>query len=164
MTVEIPLARGRGVALIDDENAELVAPFSWVRHSAGYAVAHARGQGNRQVYMHRLILAPPAGVQVDHINRDGLDNRRANLRLADKRQQQGNIALNARNTSGFRGVSLDSRRGRWAAHIAFNSRSQFLGYFATPEAAAHAYDIAAAAHFGEFAWLNFPPTEQGATK
>jgi len=105
--------------------------------------------------MHRVILDAPPAVEVDHINRNGLDNRRANLRLATRAENTRNAKLSRRNTSGFRGVSFDHFSGRWLAIVKSDGKTYRLGAFATPEEAAFAYDFAAAALHGEFASTNF---------
>ena len=95
------------------------------------------------------------GSEVDHINRDKLDNRRSNLRLVTHTQNCVNASLRVTNTSGFKGVNF--YRGKyWRAYIRVNYRHISLGFFPTAEAAARAYDEAAREHFGEFAFLNFP--------
>lgn len=102
--IEIPLVNDRGLALIDDEDAGLVTGRRWYLTGTGYAAAAAlRGKSRTLVCMHRLLLDPPASAQVDHVNRDKLDNRRANLRVATRSQNQGNAGLRSDNTSGFRG-------------------------------------------------------------
>lgn len=156
MTIEIPLANGRGVARVDDGDAGLVAGFRW-RLSGGYAVAWSGCRPNRVVVaMHRLVLSAPPRVEVDHRDRDKLNNRRSNLRLATTRQNHGNVGRQSNNTSGYKGVCWVPRRG-WVANISDHGRLRHLGYHATAEAAARAYDRAALDVFGEFASLNFNP-------
>lgn len=94
--------------------------------------------------------------QVDHRNGDGLDNRRANLREANRTQNNANARRRVDNTSGFKGVTFDARINRWSARIHVNNQRRSLGYHATAEEAARAYDAAAHEAFGEFARPNFP--------
>lgn len=164
MAREISLANGKGSALVDDEDYELVSQYRWQLDNAGYA---KRGWGeNGRIYierMHRLIMgAPPfEGAQVDHINGDRLDNRRINLRWATRRQNLGNSRRPSNNTSGYKGVSWDEARGMWRADITTSiGRRKFLGYFGTPEKAASAYDGAAIDCFGEFAKTNYALVEK----
>lgn len=154
--IRVALSGGAAHALIDAADLHLVADRSWQFDTTGYAKTERRRNGARtKIYMHRLVLGAVAGQEVDHINRDRLDNRRSNLRLASRWQQSGNTGIRSNNTSGFKGVSLQ-RSGRWGAWIRIDGRSTALGTFGSPESAACAYDAAARAHFGEFANLNFP--------
>ena len=159
---EISLTKGM-VALVDDEDYEALAGRRWFGQPSkngrtAYAVTkvgHGR-KGIRSVYMHQLVLGVgETGMEIDHKNGNGLDNRRANLRWATKVQQRANQAVRKDSQSGFKGVNL--LRGKyWAAHIRENGRQRHLGYFPTAEAAARAYDAQAREVFGEFARLNFP--------
>ncbi len=105
-------------------------------------------------YRYRLTWAIHHGewpaLQVDHINRDPLDDRIENLRLGNGSQNLANIPLNPRNTSGFRGVS-PRPGGRFAASIRVKGKLLYLGTFSTPEKAYQVYLAAAKEHFGEFA-------------
>lgn len=102
--------------------------------------------------MHRLVSKANDGVLVDHRNHDRSDNRGSNLRLCDA---AGN-AQNARIRQGrkFKGVDYVKRDKLWRARISFQCKTIMLGYFATAEAAAAAYDIMAARLHGDFAFTN----------
>lgn len=143
--MELQLSRGR-VAIIDDEDAALVAGFKWSFHASGYA---CRDKG--RILLHRVIAGAPDGVEVDHVNGDGLDNRRVNLRQCVHADRK-NTKKHKDNVSGFKGVSWHKAAGKWAAKI----RNKHLGLFTSKEEAARAYDAAAKILFGEFASLNFP--------
>jgi hypothetical protein len=152
---EIHLTRGQ-VALVDDEDYEALSLFSWHatpqsnrNQSSYYAVrTTSRLDGKqRRIFMHREIMAPPLLVMVDHINGNGLDNRRANLRFATYGQNRANIRV-VRAASGFKGV--EQRNGHFRAVF----EKVTLGYFDTATEAALAYDKAATERFGEYAATN----------
>lgn len=154
----IPLSQGKH-AIIDSLDLSLVAGYRWKAVKNGsrfYASCWHRGA---TLYMHRLILPPGDGLTTDHINRDGLDNRRSNLRLATQTQQNANTRLRSDNTSGYRGVSWDKVHSKWMADIYAKGRRYHLGRFASAELAARAYDEAAQELFGEFASLNLNPEQ-----
>lgn len=154
--VEIPLANGRGVALVDAPDAPVVAEHPWcLMATDGQRYAFTK-IGRRSTVMHRLILDPPRGVYVDHINRDGLDNRRANLRLATASQNAANTRMRCTNTSGYRGIAFT--KGAWQVVIGRRASGApgYVGRYPTAEEAARAYDDVARVYFGEFATLNFP--------
>jgi hypothetical protein len=162
--VRVPLTPA-GVALIDAADAERILCYRWHLHPHGYAVRPRRaedGPGPTQIYMHRVILDAPAGVPVRRRNESRLDNRRANLRLATLSQSRAGARLRGDNTSGYRGVTWSARNGQWQAQIQVAGKRHFLGYFASKEDAARAYDEAAREAFGEFARLNLPETTEQA--
>lgn len=157
MVIEIPLSSSKYpgmVARIDEADAGTVAVCrSWSvekRRNTFYAQGFVNG---RVVRMHKLIL--PEASRVDHADGDGLNNTRTNLRPATNAQNHWNIGPVATNKSGFKGVCRHSGT-RWVAQIKANGQKYYLGLFESPEAAAHAYDRAALALHGEFAWVNFP--------
>jgi hypothetical protein len=164
--IEIPLTQGK-VALIDDEDAHL-AQFKWCVAGTGAKAYAIRNPGSRntckRLLLHREVLGAPSGTEVDHVNGDGLDCRRSNLRLATNTQNHWNMGKRCDNTSGFKGAFFlrsnkkpqKVRRKPWLAQIKANGQTIYLGYFATAEDAARAYDKAAKELHGEFARLNFP--------
>lgn len=152
--IPVPLAGGKGVALVDAADAELVSRFSWYRHTNRHGGFYARAynpDSGKLIYMHQLL----AGPGTDHANRNGLDNRRENLRPATRSQNGANAGPRG-GTSRFKGVSWDRRSGRWVAFIYIDGHSRWLGSFTAEEPAARAYDQAAKEAWGEFSWLNFP--------
>jgi len=94
--------------------------------------------------------------ETDHVNQDSLDDRRFNLRIATRAENNRNRNLQKNNSSGFIGVSRLNRLRRrpWQAYIKAGGKTIHLGYFATPEQAANAYNQAARLHHGELATLN----------
>lgn len=153
--VMIALTHGK-FAIVDEADAEWIASFGRWRTEKGrrsrtcYAV---RKQGSRRLLMHALI----AGRKMaDHVNRNGLDNRRVNLRAATGTQNQANQGLKSNNTSGYKGVTSKGD-GRWRAGIRAHGRTFNLGTFRDPVDAARAYNVAAVELFGEYAWLNPVP-------
>lgn len=142
-TLRIPLSGGKAFALIDATDLHLISERSWQFDTHGYAKSERTVNGRRQkLYMHRVILGACAGEEVDHANRNRLDNRRANLRVADRTQQNANSSRRSDNTSGYRGVSFTSSNA-WGAWIGIRGKSTNLGTFADPVSAAKAYDDAA---------------------
>lgn len=158
MTRQIPLTQGF-VALVDDEDYDrVVGAGGWHARRDKVTVYASRwvpGDGGRRVAL--LLHAFITGFDLtDHINGDGLDNRRANLREATKGQNNVNRRRNSNNTSGFKGVGRNA--GQWRARIRAGGTELHVGYYPTPEAAAVAYDAAARELHGEFACVNFPRT------
>lgn len=143
-------------ALIDEEDVERLSLLRWTSQPMAkqigrwYAASYRDG---RKVYMHREILGVPKHLQVDHINRDGLDNRRANLRAASQSQNSANTK--SRDTfSGYRGVYWS--RNKFVSQVYSDGRTIRLGRFDDPVEAAKVRDLAARDLYGEFAVLNFP--------
>lgn len=160
-TVAIPLTQGK-VAVVDANDAPALLAYRWQAakskrtYYARRAVTVPPGR-QRYISMHRQIMGDPPGKEVDHENGDGLDNRRANLRVCTQAQNSRNKRLHANNTSGFRGVRRSKDTGVWIASIA----GTYLGSYDTAEEAARAYDTRAREMFGAFAKLNFPDDVAG---
>jgi hypothetical protein len=148
------------VALVDDDDLPAVlAAGPWhVLFRRNRRVLYVRRdlsyRPTRQQYLHRFIMGEPPH-DIDHVNGDGLDNRRANLRAVNDSLNLANSRRRKDNTSGYRGVGQRSS-GRWQASIRRDQRLIVLGTFATPEAAARAYDAAAVEAWGKYARPNFP--------
>ena len=152
---EVELTKGFR-AVIDDEDFHQVMRLRWraLRDRRGTHCAVSSGLVNGHnvtVYMHRLITGAPAGVMVDHIYRDPLDNRKANLRLATNAQNQWNRGCSG--SIALKGV-IKGRPGRFIARIAVDRKQSYLGSFSSAEAAARAYDEAAIRLHCEFAATN----------
>ncbi|MGB7582292.1 MAG: HNH endonuclease [Sedimentisphaerales bacterium] len=138
--------------------------FKWCidgKNGSFYAVRGKRidKDNAKIVRLHREIMDAPDGLFVDHFNHNGLDNRRSNLRLATREQNNRNCRKRKGCSSKFKGVCLPKNsRGTkpWRGYIKTNGRRISLGYFATEIEAAKAYDAAARMYHKEFARLNFP--------
>lgn len=155
---EIPLTQGQ-VTLVDDEDYEWLSQWKWhasLRRYTWYAerACIVNGKHNR-IRMHRTIMDAPDHLLVDHIDRNGLNNTRSNLRLATKSQNMHNQGPSRRNRTGYKGVSWHQKYRRWFAQIKRNGKRVHLGSFTDPVEAARAYDAAARKLHGEFAWTNF---------
>lgn len=155
------LAAGR-VALVDDADWPLVAACRWsvfeVERSTGgrptgpYAMASIRRDGRHTTtLMHKLITGWP---RTDHIDHDGLNNQRSNLRQATCAQNMHNRRPGTPHSSQYKGVSWSKRAGKWQALIKAEGKARWLGTFASEEQAAIAYNIAALELHGQFACLN----------
>lgn len=160
-TREIPLTQGK-VALVDAADYERLSAFKWYAHRGRcnwYAQRHISGSRKIQP-MHRFILGVgDTKVMVDHIDCDGLNNRRSNIRPATPSQNQANRGKYACGTTSlYKGV-YRHKDGRWVASIKHRRKRKCLGSFPDEISAAHAYDAAAVRLFGEFANLNFPEKE-----
>ncbi len=154
----IGLTGGR-FAVVDVADYEQLSKYrwSWLKtHGAnGYA---RRCEGNKTILMHRQILKAPKGMMVDHIDGNGLNNRRSNLRLCTPQQNQCNRCVSrARQKQGlFKGVHHRTDSGKPCARITHRGKTLCLGVFDTDVEAAKAYDRKAIELHGEFAYLNFP--------
>lgn len=154
---------GQGLfTIVDMEDREAVVGSRWCLSRMGKnRYAYRRDGNGRQEFMHRTLMGlhPHDGCQVDHVNGNGLDNRRANLRLSTKAQNGRNRGPNYNNTSGYKRVCWHKGCRKWLASIQVDWRTINLGVYTDPVDAALAYDLAAIELHGEFAWTNFlvPP-------
>lgn len=158
MATEIKTTNGHTV-IVDDADFDYLNQFSWSAVCPNPHTFYA--QRNKQIakgkfvtsLMHRELLNAPKGFQVDHIDSNGLNNQRKNLRVCTHSQNQRN-QVKRRGKSKFKGVYLNSKLGRWYAQIKLNGKSTHLGMFELEIDAARAYDKAAKNNFGEFASVN----------
>jgi hypothetical protein len=144
-------------AKVDDDDFEKLSKYKWQLHSDNYAIGWDKkkyGGSGKMVFMHRHIIRPSDGLQVDHVDGDKLNNCKSNLRQCTDTQNKANSVLKKNNSTGHKGVWFDGRRKKYRAYIKKNYRTIHLGYFKTLEEAANAYDQAAIMYFGEYALTN----------
>lgn len=152
---EIPLTKGQ-VAFVSDCDYERLSSYKWFAFfRVGSWYAHRNGptvSGKREtIMMHHDIVGKPArGMVTDHINRNGLDNRRCNLRHASYSENAMNRKTRKTSTTGLKGVSPKKSNGKWIAAIQVSGKRKHLGVFLTPEDAHAAYCAAAKLMHGEF--------------
>jgi len=159
MTRAIPLTQGK-LAFVDARDYEQLNRHKWYANNQRghwYARRAVTAEGKvRIITMHRILLGASPGIQIDHRNGDGLDNRRANLRVCTNGQNQMNSKKHTGCSSRYKGVVWHKATKKWRAQIGFEGHKQHLGLFTHEEEAARAYDEAAKHCFGSFARLNFP--------
>ena len=164
MTKKIPLSQGH-VAVVDEVDYERVARYRWTvmkqKKKDGYRFYarrnYKRGGKQQTEYLHRFVLGAAPGQLVDHVNGDGLNNSRSNLRIATPSRNTANSTRNV-GQSGYRGVWRREKDNCYEAGIRVSGRWKYLGQFNDAAAAAKAYDAAAREYFGDFAHLNFAIT------
>ena len=143
----VPLTRGYE-AIIDAADIALVERYRWCANPkprAVYAEASVwEDKVCKRVSLHRTIMGEPQGLEVDHIDGDGLNNRRANLRAVTKAENARNAKIRVDNSSGYKGVTWHKQRQMWRARIDVDGTQRSLGMFETAEAAHAAYCAASA--------------------
>lgn len=157
MPKQIALTRGR-VALVDDDVFEWADAHNWGVTISGYtyyAIRRGPRPERRTILLHRQIMMPPPGMIVDHIDGDGLNCTRQNMRVCTHSENHYNQRIRSDNTSGFKGVSWNSGMKKWVAYIHVDGKMIVLGYFSDAPDAAIAYDTAALRYYGSFAKTNF---------
>jgi hypothetical protein len=151
---EIPLTQDK-VALVDDEDFEVLSKYKWY-YKRGYAMKTTYLDEGKRIteFMHRVILGIMNDLHTDHINNNGLDNRRSNLRKCTVSQNQMNRGIHKNNTSGYKGVMWHKLHKKWFSRIAINGKRYYMGEFKDKIDAARAYNEAALKYHGEFARIN----------
>ena len=146
----VPLIGG-AITIIDAADLLLLEGRRW-----SVSGRYARSTSRPPVFLHRLIIDAPDGWEVDHIDGEGLNNRRENLRLATRQENSCNRSpiKDGHLTSDFKGVSWSASHRKWLARIKSNGQVYDLGYFVDEDKAALAYDAAAIRLFGAFAKTN----------
>ena len=145
---------GKKYAFVDDRDYQHVKHYRWTLSPTGYAMARL---GGSPVYMHRLILNIPTGLEAHHKDRNPLNNQRANLCICTHGQNMAARVKHKDNKAGFKGVAFcRGMKKPWGAQICKDGRIYRLGNFATKEEAARQYDKIAKDLYGDFAGVNFP--------
>lgn len=144
-------------AIVNDEMSDLVLGYkNWCCTRSGYVYTQVK---RKNVYLHRLVIGAKRGEEVDHINRDKLDNRKSNLRLVKHFQNSSNKGLQKNNKSGYIGVNWLKKQKKWRAEIQVCGKSIHLGLFDDARKAAFVRDGAAQIYFGEYGSYNFEKEE-----
>ena len=152
----VPLTKGQ-YAIIDACDYEVVSKYVWhavyVESIQGYYAATNInfGRKRRPIPMHRMIMNAPDDRLIDHINGNGLDERRGNLRECSYSENVRNSKISKNNKSGFKGVNWSNVMKKWEAKIMVNRKKIHLGYYDTPSEAHEAYCAAALKYHKEFA-------------
>lgn len=147
--------KNNDIILVDDDDFEYLNQYTWHLTKNGYVRTNMRIDGIwKKQLMHKLITNTTSDEQVDHRDRNGLNNQRDNLRLCTNGQNQQNRGLGKNNTSGFCGVWWNKRNKKYVAGIRASGQKIHLGYFDDKIEAAKIYNEAALKYHGEFATLN----------
>jgi hypothetical protein len=151
----IPLTRGL-FAIVDAEDYPRLSRYTWFAEGTDKNCYAVHKENGRSIKMHRQIMNAPDNLVVDHIDHNGLNNRKENLRVCTFAENCRNLRSSRHKSSKFKGVHWNKRCKKWAAQIACENKKYHLGYFTDEHVAAKAYDRAAKKYHGEFASLNFP--------
>lgn len=154
----IPLTKGKHT-FVDNRDYGYLMQWKWQASEQASGIFYVRrrvplDEKGSTKSMHRMIMCAPKGMEVDHINHNGLDNRRSNLRLCSHSGNQHNTRLRSTNTSGYKGIGWHKRREKWQVAITTNGIRRYLGYFTDINDAVIARKAAEEKYVGEFAFNN----------
>ena len=152
MVKQMPLTQGK-FALVDDEDFEYLSQWKW-SYCGRRAYRHDKYGTPKNLAMHRVLTNAQPHQHVDHINLNPLDNRKCNLRLCTRSQNQANVRPRKNTTSKYKGVSWKTALKRWVVYVTKDGKQNYVGVFKSEEEAALAYNKKASELFGEFALLN----------
>jgi hypothetical protein len=144
-------------ALVDDDDFDSLNKHRWHAHRCKKTFYAERKIKQSTTGMHRVIMETPGGMEIDHIDGNGLNNQKSNLRHCTHSQNNMNGRKHKSNTTEFKGVFMQKRTRKWKAQIGYNHATKYLGCYDTAIEAAIAYNNAAVKYFGEFAKLNQVP-------
>lgn len=154
---EIKLSQGK-TSLVDDEDFEKFNIFNWNAHKKGNSYYAKRGVRiklkHKTLLLHREILDAPDGFDVDHIDGNGLNNQKSNLRICTRKQNLWNSSPHKDNANGAKGVSWHKQDKKWRVRIMKDGINYELGLFDSIKEAKNAYNIAAKKYHGSFSRLN----------
>jgi hypothetical protein len=155
---EIPLSQGK-VALVDDADYEWLSQWKWSyfdNKTAHTGYAYRLTDSGKGEFLHRMLLGASEGQDTDHINHNGLDDQRHNIRLCTRSQNNANSRKHAFCSSQYKGVTFrgQAHTGKWIAQASAGGRQRYIGIFLREEDAARAYNAFALKTWGEFARLN----------
>lgn len=140
-----------GDFVFDIDDFDRVKLYYWRPNTKRYIITEI---DNHQVSLHRYLLNPLPGMQVDHINHDKSDNRRNNLRVVSQNENQWNVGPTVQNTSGVKGVAWSKRSKKWVAYIYHRGKRYHLGYYDNKENAIAARRAAEEKYYGEYSYAN----------
>lgn len=145
---------GNKYIMVSDEDYELAMTQRWTIEKSGnnfYAMCKIN---HKKVRLHRFLLKPKSTHEVDHINHNGLDNRRENIRVVTKRQNAANRRKTVGSRKRYKGIHYDTRINKWVAYVNYKKKRKYLGQYATAKEAAIVYNEAALKYYGKTAWVN----------
>ncbi len=150
----IPLTKGQ-FAMVDAVDYPELSKYKWMALSIGNNIYAVRNKKGKTAYMHREIMQPPPGMVTDHIDRNGRNNCRSNLRNCTRKENLWN-SRSPGNASGFKGVWYNRKRRLYEAGLYRDGKKVYLGSFNDPVEAARVRDEKAADVHGRYAFINLP--------